>query len=172
MGWWFTRLSHLPTDARLLPSSPPRGRPGARLKVAPLYRFRPRSPTGVGLFFVAFVMVADSPLLLIPESRTSSGAAPERLGNGILRARFNATKDTALEQAMDKGESWARKVASGDSGVKLDDIPKLIAVLGLKLVSRERICITPEEKRRYDALEVIAAQALNPAPKLSFEDPE
>jgi hypothetical protein len=81
-------------------------------------------------------------------------------------------KDTALEDAMEKGESWARKVAAGDQGVKLDDFPKLISVLGLKLVSVERICITPEKKARYDALEVIAAQALNPAPKLDFEDPE
>lgn len=108
-------------------------------------------------------MATDDTDQPIPESRTTSGMGPERGRKSLLRTRFEDVKDTALENAMGKGESWARKVGSGDAGVKLDDFPKLCAALNLKIVSIERICITPAQKARYDALEVIAAQALNPS---------
>lgn len=68
---------------------------------------------------------------------------------------------------MKAGESWAKKVRTGAQGVVLDDIPKLIEVLGLKIVSAERICITPQRLAHYQACETIAAGALNPQPTLA-----
>lgn len=85
---------------------------------------------------------------------------------GMLRARFEDKQDKIIDDAMGKGESYAKKVRNSQQGVLLDDIPRLLAVLGLKIVSAERICITPQEKARYEACEVIAAQSLNPQPKL------
>lgn len=96
--------------------------------------------------------------------------ARERLGNGaprgLLRERFDAVKDTAIDDAMGKGDSWAKKVGYGDSGVKLDDIPKLLAVLGLKLVDASRVCVTREQINEYEACRTLARAHLSPPQQL------
>lgn len=86
---------------------------------------------------------------VIPGSFPNSGVGRERPGKGVLRERFEAMKDTALDAAMKKGESWAKKVGYGDSGVKLDDIPALLSALGLKLVDVNMVCVPREEHRAY-----------------------
>lgn len=112
-------------------------------------------------------MAADLSPTPQPESLPSSGAGPAPLRKGLLRERFEGVKDVALEQAMDKGESWARKVGDGSQGVKLDDIPRMVAALGLKLVDARRTCITPEELAEYEACKTLARGRLAPpAPKL------
>lgn len=88
-------------------------------------------------------MSADLSPVPIPES------FPKK---GMLRERFEKMKDTAIDSAMGKGESWAKKVGYGDSGVKLDDIPRLIAVLDLKLVDVGMVCVPREEHRAYRAI--------------------
>jgi hypothetical protein len=103
-----------------------------------------------------------------PSALPSSGASRERPTKSLLRERFEAVKPAAIDDAMGKGESWAKKVGYGDQGVQLDDIPRLIAALGLKLVDAAKICITPERAAEYEAYRTIAAAHLanSSGPKL------
>ena len=79
----------------------------------------------------------------------SPNALPKR---GAIRERFEAYKDAALDSAMGKGESWAKKVGYGNQGVMLDDIPKLIDILGLKVVDKNQVCVSREKHLAYKAL--------------------
>jgi hypothetical protein len=102
---------------------------------------------------------------------TPASTPTSRPKAGVLRERFDGMKDIALENAMGKGESWAKKVSAGLQGVVLDDIPKLLAALELKIVDVRRICITQEERDEYEAYKVIARNKLAPAPKLEWDSP-
>jgi hypothetical protein len=82
---------------------------------------------------------------------------------GVLRERFENFKDSALDAAMGKGESWAKKVGYGDQGVKLDDIPKLLAALHLKLVDVNKVCV---DRAEHEAYKTLAAAHLSSQPKL------
>lgn len=103
---------------------------------------------------------------------TDQPAPPSRPTRGALRARFEDKQDKLIDDAMGRGDTWAKKVRNGQQGVVLDDIPKLLAFLGLKIVSAERICITPQQLARYQACETIAAGALNPQLRQDWEEPE
>lgn len=89
----------------------------------------------------------------------SPGAIPK---SGVLRERFNDMKDVALENAMGKGESWAKKVGYGAQGVMLDDIPKLLDILGLKVVDKGKVCV---DRAVHEAYRTIAAAHLT-SPKI------
>lgn len=87
-----------------------------------------------------------------------SGTAPER-GRNPLRERLQDAKREAVELALGKGESWCNKVLAGDSGVRLDDLPSLLAFLNLKLVSSHKVCVDPEIARAYEVIVARATQA-------------
>lgn len=107
-------------------------------------------------------MAADGTPIPQPIARPKSGA---------VRERFDDMKDIAIENAMGKGESWAKKVSAGLQGVVLDDIPKLLDALGLKVVDRSRICVTQEQIAEYEAYKVIARNHLAPrAPTLEWDE--
>lgn len=74
-------------------------------------------------------------------------------------------KDAALDSAMGKGESWAKKVGYGNQGVMLDDIPRLVDVLGLKIVDKNQVCVPREKHLAYKALARLQLEQ-------DFEDPE
>lgn len=97
------------------------------------------------------------------------GLPGDRPRKGLLRARFEAMKNDAIDGAMGKGDSWAKKVGYGDLGVKLDDMPKLISTLGLKLVERTKVCVTREE---HDAYRALARVHLNTLPSPAEDEPE
>lgn len=101
-------------------------------------------------------MAADISPVPVPESFPNEGAGGERKGKGLLRERFDDAKLIAVDAAMGKKDSWAKKVGDGSSGVLLADIPKFLGALGLKLVDGRRICITPEELAHYQACETLA----------------
>lgn len=75
-----------------------------------------------------------------------------RQRKSALRERFESMKDSALDAAMEKGESWAKKVGYGNQGVMLDDIPKLMEVLGFKLVDKSKVCVDRAVHEAYKAL--------------------
>lgn len=117
-------------------------------------------------------MASDATPALIPQSSPNVGGQAGTARKGALRQRFDAAKQVALDDAMGKADSWAKSVGNGTSGVKLDDIPRLVQVLGLKLVDARRICITPEERDEYEAYRVIARNKLSPQPKLEWDGDE
>lgn len=56
------------------------------------------------------------------------------LNHGTIRERMRSVKNAAIGAANGKSDDWARKVLDGDAGVLLDDIPRLLATLGMKAV--------------------------------------
>lgn len=85
---------------------------------------------------------------------------------GVIRARFQDKQDKTIDEAMGQSESWAKKIRNNQQGVLLDNIPKLLAVLGLKVVDAARICITKEELDTFEAYKTIARNHLSPQPRL------
>ena len=85
---------------------------------------------------------------------------------GTLWGRMEATPDKSITLDMGKGDSWAKDVRSGKQGVMLEDIPKLLGVLKLKIVDVSRICITSAERDEFEAYKTIAKAHLTPTPKL------
>lgn len=115
-------------------------------------------------------MAANATDPRIPSASPTSGTGGGRAVDALVK-RFEDVPDKTISLDMGNGDSWAKDVRTGKQGVMLKDVEKLMGVLGLKVVDCRRICITPAQKARYDALEVIAAHALNPQP-LDFEEPE
>jgi len=103
-------------------------------------------------------MTADVTDFPAPESRPKRGA---------LRERFEEMKDAALDAAMGKGESWAKKVGYGTSGILLDDVPRLIDVLGLKLVDKSKVCV---DRNVYEAYKTLAGTAITEPRKLDWDE--
>lgn len=103
-------------------------------------------------------MTADVTDFPAPESRPKKG---------VIRERFEDMKDAALDNAMGKGESWAKKVGYGTSGILLDDVPKLIEVLGLKLVDKSKVCV---DRHVYEAYKVLAGAAITQPKKLDWDE--
>lgn len=96
----------------------------------------------------------------------------ERAGNGgktLIRQRFDAEKDSVIESALGKSESWAKKVGSGQSGVTLDDLPKLLDVLGLRVVDRSKVCV---DRAVYESYRTLASAAISNPERLRWEDGE
>lgn len=106
----------------------------------------------------------------IPLSFPTTSPAGARAGNGkrgLLRERFDAEKDSVIESALGKQESWAKKVGAGNSGVMLDDIPRLIAILGLRLVDKNKFCV---DKAVFESYRTLAAAAISDPKKLEWEE--
>lgn len=85
----------------------------------------------------------------------------------VIRDRFMAEKDSVIESALGKAESWAKKVGAGQSGVQLDDMPKLLKALGLKVVDQSKVCV---DRAVYEAYKTLAGAAMNDPAKLVWED--
>lgn len=85
---------------------------------------------------------------------------------GVIRERFDREKDLAIESAMKKGDSWAKKVGTGQSGVLLDDIPLLLEALGLRAVCKSKVCV---DKSVYESFRTLASAALSDPQKLQWE---
>ena len=82
------------------------------------------------------------------ESRPSASVIEERMRN---------SKGAALSAALGKSDSWARKVLDKECGVTIDDMPRLLKELGLRVVGVDRVCVPRDEYQAYRAL---AAQYL------------
>jgi hypothetical protein len=104
-----------------------------------------------------------------PNAFPNTGAAGARAGNGkgVLRERFDSEKDSVIESVVGKAESWAKKVGSGASGVMLDDIPKLLDALGLRIVDKSKICV---DRAVYESYRTLAAAAISNPSKLVWDE--
>lgn len=112
-------------------------------------------------------MAADATPEPVPPSSPATGGQAGGGRKSILRQRFDAAKQVAIDDAMGKADSWAKSVGNCSSGVKLDDIARLVQVLGLKLVDARRICITPEELAEFEACRTLArGRLMGPQAKL------
>lgn len=94
------------------------------------------------------------------------GTAGNLLTN-TLRKRLETAKRDAMDEAMGKGESWTRKVLNDGVGVPLDDFPRLIALVGLKLVSVEKVCV---DREVAEAMNTMHRKLAPHVPKLLWDD--
>lgn len=81
--------------------------------------------------------------------RLQSDALPRA---GVLRERLGKTKAEYLASAMDKDDSWVRKVRNGECGILIQDIPYFVHLLGLKIVDAGKVCIDPEIAKSYEVI--------------------
>lgn len=87
----------------------------------------------------------------MPESTVQ--AIPTALPKGgVMRERLRNWKGIAFGCAIGKSEDWARKVLDGDSGIRLDDLPQVLAALNLKIVDATKVCIDPALARAYETI--------------------
>lgn len=86
--------------------------------------------------------------------QASSSAAPAASFPlpGVVRERLVNAKSEWLAAAMNKDDSWVRKLRNGECGVLISDLPMLLYSLGLKVVDRSRVCIDPEIARAYETI--------------------
>lgn len=72
-----------------------------------------------------------------------------------------------MAEMVHKDDSWVRKVRNGECGVMIDDIPVLLAAIGLKCVSVDKVCIDREVAK---AMAVLHARMAPRVPELMWED--
>ena len=108
-------------------------------------------------------MSPDDTAKPIPDAFPNTGTAWER----VIRERFLKAKDSVIENALGKQESWAKKVSAGQSGVLLDDISKLLAALGLKVVDQSKVCVNREV---YEAYKTLAGKAITEPRELDWNE--
>lgn len=84
-----------------------------------------------------------------------------------LRKRLEVAKRDAMDEAMGKGETWTRKVLNDGVGVPLDDLPRLLALVGLKLVGAEKVCV---DREVAEAMNTMHQRLAVHVPKLLWDD--
>lgn len=126
------------------------------------------APSEDGAWPLAEAFFSLVPVLVVMAADVTEFPAPKSPPKkGVLRERFEAFKDSALDSSMEKGESWAKKVGYGNQGVMLDDIPKLIEVLGLKVVDKSKVCV---DRNVYEAYKTLAGTAITEPKKLDWDE--
>jgi transcriptional regulator with XRE-family HTH domain len=104
----------------------------------------------------------------MPESSQAPSAQARKLAQTILQ-RLAKVKNQDVGAAMGKDHSTVSRIASGEAGVKLDDLHGFLTALGLKIVDRDQVCI---DRDIYISYKTIATAAMNDPAKLNWDDPE
>jgi hypothetical protein len=108
-------------------------------------------------------MAADVSPVPVPRASPTSG---------MLRGRMEVTPDKTINVDMGRGDTWAKDVFTGKQGIMLDDIERLLQILGLKMVDASRICVTKRQIDEYEAYKTIArAHLAPPGPQLDWDAP-
>lgn len=110
--------------------------------------------------------MAEPSALAAVTSFPNSGVAPESSTNPALD-RLRHAKREAIEAALGKGESWCTKLLAGDSGVRLTDLPALLAELKLKVVDASKYCV---DREVYESYRTLAAKAMRAPQSLHWDD--
>jgi hypothetical protein len=112
----------------------------------------------------------NSPIFALkPMPVSNAGTGASRPKRGIVRERFDSAKLTAIDHAMGKCESWAKKIRSDESGVRLDDIDALLDALGLKAVDKAKACV---DRAVFESYKVLAGAAITEPRKLNWDGDE
>jgi hypothetical protein len=91
-------------------------------------------------------------------------------GRGSLRLdRLRNCKRESVQKELGKGETWVRDILDGSSGVKLEDIDRLDAALGIKSVDQSKYCV---DRDMYESYKRIAAKAINAPRVLEWDSGE
>jgi transcriptional regulator with XRE-family HTH domain len=95
-------------------------------------------------------------------------AQARKLSQTILQ-RLAKVKNQEVGAAIGKDHSTVSRIASGESGIKLDELQPFLASLGLKVVGADQVCINREI---YESYKVLATAALTNPNSLNWDEPE
>lgn len=80
--------------------------------------------------------------------------------------RLARVKNKVIAEAIGKDESTVSRVASGDVGVKLEDMQPFLHALGLKVVDVSRVCV---DREVYESYRTLACKAMTEPKALEWE---
>lgn len=78
-------------------------------------------------------------------------------------------KNQDVGDAIGRDESTISRIASGELGLKLNDLYGFLNALGLKVVSANQVCV---DRDVYESYRTLARAAINDPAKLNWDDPE
>ena len=114
-------------------------------------------------------MDASSTLHMAGATNAQGSAANPRQ---VLTTRLAKLKLEAIAQAIQKDDTEACKVRSGERRCSLSEFCALLDLAGLKLVDKSRHCVRADE---FEFMRKMTARALanqQVAEQLTFDDPE
>lgn len=82
---------------------------------------------------------------------TQPSASARRLTQELLR-RVAKVKNQTIAEAIGKDESTISRIVSNESGLRLNDLYAFLAVLGLKIVDADQICVDHKIHESYKTL--------------------
>jgi hypothetical protein len=86
----------------------------------------------------------------------------------VVLQRLATVKNQTVAEAIGKDESTVSRIASGEVGIKLNDLHAFIDALGLKIVDKNQRCI---DSSIYEAYKTLATAAINAPSKLDWDEP-
>lgn len=95
-------------------------------------------------------------------------ASARKLAQSILQ-RLAKVKNQDVGAAIGKDHSTISRIASGEAGVKLDDLHGFLNALGLKVVASNQVCV---DREVYESYRILARAAINDPNKLNWDEPE
>lgn len=102
------------------------------------------------------------------ESSNIPPAPARKLSQTILQ-RLAKVKNQDVGAAMGKDHSTVSRIASGETGIRLDDLHPFLAALDLKVVDANQVCV---DRGVYEAYRTLAHAAVTDTRKLDWESPE
>lgn len=94
-------------------------------------------------------------------------SATARTLSHVILHRLARVKNQAVAGAIGKDESTVSRIASGETGIKLDDLEPFLTALSLKVVSQEKICV---DRNVFESYRILAAKAMTEPGSLKWED--
>lgn len=113
-------------------------------------------------------MAASSALVAAPSSTI---ATLPRTWRHMLSTRLARLSGKEIGEACACDHTQASRIASGQRGATMTEWCRLLDLMGLKIVSAEKVCVSPERLR---FLETTTARALSneQVATMLWEDPE
>lgn len=71
--------------------------------------------------------------------------------------------------AIGKDHSTVSRIASGDAGIKLDDLQAFLGALSLKVVDADQVCVN---RAVFESYKVLAGAAIAAPATLDWNEPE
>lgn len=96
--------------------------------------------------------------VLAPDGATSSNGAPAPSNPlALLSTRLSKVTLEDIARALNKDDTAACKIRSGERTATLAELAKLIPLCGLKLVDKDKVCV---DRQAYESMTFIAHKAM------------
>lgn len=103
------------------------------------------------------------------DTSSNSPTPSARILLHVLMQRLATVKNQVVSVAIHKDESTVSRIASGESGVKLEDLQAFLGSLGLKVVDSNMCCV---DRAVWESYKTLAVAAMTDPRKLEWDQPE